>query len=73
MPSSEYPIPPGAEIVSSKKRFSSLCCPANPSNPKQTIYMAIYGGSKAPIRLSGRGRSCLAEMLNLGFLDKALR
>ena len=26
---------------------------------------------KAPIRLSGRGRSCLAEMLNLEYLDYA--
>ena len=26
------------------------------------------GGSKVPIRLSGRGRSCLAQLLNLGCL-----
>ena len=25
------------------------------------------GGSKAPIRLLGRGKSCLAEMLNLAY------
>ena len=28
------------------------------------------GGSKAPIRLSGRGRSCLAQLLNLGMVPK---
>ena len=29
------------------------------------------GGSKAPIRLSRRGRSCLAQLLNLGCLGQA--
>ena len=32
------------------------------------IFPLNNGGLKAPIRLSGRGRSCLVEMLNLGCL-----
>ena len=72
MPSSEYPIPPGAEIVSSKKRFSTLYCPANPSNPKQTIYMAIYGGSKAPIRLSGGGKVLFSENVKPGMFGQGI-
>ena len=39
---------------------------------KSPCIISMYnGGLKASIRLSGRGRSCLAEMLNLGCLGQA--
>ena len=36
------------------------------------IIVLYNGGSKAPIRLSGRGRSCLIEMFGLGMVLKEI-
>ena len=42
--------------------------PCNLSKCAQKYEPATQAGSKAPIQLMGRGRSCLAQLLNLGCL-----
>ena len=51
--------------------FNQIILLACQQSKSPCIIALDNGGSKAPIRLSGRGRSCLVQLLNLGCLGQA--